>query len=65
MIETERLLLREYTLDDFDSLYEIYQRGFLAHSNGKRYEKSEGISRPEEYDFLCFCHHAGRMEPTC
>ena len=23
MIETERLLLREYTLDDFDSLYEI------------------------------------------
>ena len=23
MIETERLLLREYTLDDFDALYEI------------------------------------------
>lgn len=23
MIETERLLLREYTIDDFDALYEI------------------------------------------
>ena len=23
MIETERLLLREYTMDDFDALYEI------------------------------------------
>ena len=23
MIETERLLLREYTMEDFDALYEI------------------------------------------
>ena len=23
MIETERLLLRKYTIDDFDALYEI------------------------------------------
>lgn len=25
MIETERLLLREYTMDDFDALYEIME----------------------------------------
>ena len=123
-IETERLLLREYTIDDFDALYEIMsdaetmqhypapfdaartrrwiewnlenyaQYGFglwavvlketgefigdcgitiqnidgemlLAHSNGKRHEKGEGISGSEEYDFLCFCHHAERMDTTC
>ena len=44
-IETERLLLREYTIEDYDSLY----------------EKGEGISGSEERDFLCFCYYPGRM----
>ena len=29
MIETERLLLREYTMDDFDALYEVQNNLFI------------------------------------
>ena len=32
-------------------------------SHGQRHEKGEGISRPEEQDFLCICHHEERMDP--
>ena len=46
MIETERLILREYTLDDFDALYEIYKCWLLSNSDSQWNEKGERVCRP-------------------
>ena len=37
MLETKRLLLREYTPDDFDALYEIMSDAETMHSTDSGY----------------------------
>ena len=56
MIETERLLLREYTMDDFDDLYEIQEK-----QGAEPKDRSEGgylkLSGHQIKQFVCmvFC----------
>ena len=44
IIETERLILREYTQDDFDALYEILSDGETMKHYPKPYDK-KGVQR--------------------
>ena len=54
MIETGRLVPREYAPDDSDALCEILSDpGTMAHYPAPFDEKQHG--------FLCLRHHAGRM----